>query len=131
LGGLVILRFGAEAMDLAPTTASALSSSVGLVLCALYLGGVGPRMGFTSTRQFLAPALALGLVWRLWIFLAALVSVVLGYRSHFFDPSEGGVALRLLEFLAGEVIVVGLAAGLLVLGIASWLSRATRPLGEA
>jgi polyferredoxin len=88
-------------------------------------------MGLTSPRQFLAPALALGFVWRLWIFLAALVSVVLGYKSHFFDPSEGRVVFRLLEFLAAEVMVVGLAAGLLVLGIASWVSRATRPLGEA
>lgn len=131
LGGLVILRFAAEAMDLAPTTASSLSPGVGLVLCALYLGGIGPRMGLTSPQRFLAPALALGLVWRLWIFLAALVSVVLGYKSHFFDPSEGRVVLRLLEFLAGEVIGVGLAAGLLVLAIASWASRATRPLGEA
>ncbi len=130
LGSLIILRSAAEAMDLSPTTASALSSSVGLVLSSLYLGGIGPRMGVTSPRQLLAPALALGLVWRLWIFLAALVSVVLRYRTHFFDPSEGRVVFRLLEFLAGEVIVVGLAAGLLVWGIASWLSRATRPLGE-
>jgi hypothetical protein len=128
LGGLVILRFAAEAMALAPTTTSALSSTLALILCALYLGGVGPRMGLTSPRQLLAPALALGLVWRLWIFLAALVSVVLGYESHFFDPAQDRLAFRLLEFLAGKVIGVGLASGLLVLAIASWISHATRPL---
>jgi len=131
LGGLVTLRFAAEALNLAPTTASALSSSVGLVLSGLYLGGIGPRMGVLSPRQLLVPALALGWVWRLWIFLAALVSAVLRYETHFFDPSQGRVAFRLLEFLGVEVIVVGFAAGLLVWGIALWVSRATRPLAEA
>ena len=59
------------------------------------------------------------------------MSVVLRYETHFFDPSQGRVAFRLLEFLGAEVIVVGFAAGLLVWGIASWVSRATRPLAEA
>lgn len=131
LGGLVTLRFAAEAMNLAPTTGAALSSSVGLLLSGLYLGGMGPRMGVVSRRQLLAPALALGWVWRLWIFLAALFSVVTRYKTHFFDPSQGRVALRLLEFLGEEVIVVGFAAGLLVWGIALWVSHATRPLAEA
>ncbi len=131
LGGLVILRFAAEAMTLAPTTASAWSSSVGLLLSSLYLGGIGPRMGVVSPRQLLAPALVLGWVWRFWIFLAALVSAVLGYETHFFDPSQDRVAFRLLEFLGWEVVVVGFAAGLLVWGIASWVSRATRPREEA
>jgi hypothetical protein len=131
LGGLVTLRFAAEAMSLAPTTASAWSSSVGLLLSGLFLGGIGPRMGLLSPRQLLAPALALGWVWRVWVFLAALVSVLLGYETHFFDPSQGRVAIRLLEFLGREVIVVGFAAGLLVWGIAMWTSRATRPRAEA
>ena len=131
LGGLVTLRFAAEAMNLAPTTAAAWSSSVGLLLSGLYLGGIGPRMGVLSPRQLLAPAFVLGWVWRLWIFLAALVSAVLRYETHFFDPSQDRVAFRLLEFLAAEVIVVGFAAGLFVWGIALWVSRATRPLAEA
>jgi putative Mn2+ efflux pump MntP len=128
---LVTLRFAAEAMNLAPTTASAWSSSVGLLLSGLYLGGIGPRMGVLSPRQLLAPALVLGWVWRLWNFLAALVSAVLGYETHFFHPSQDRVAFRLLEFLGWEVIVVGFAAGLLVWGIALWASRATRPLAVA
>jgi hypothetical protein len=131
LGGLVTLRFTAEAMNLAPTTASAWSSSVGLLLSGLYLGGIGPPMGVLSLRQLMAPALVLGWVWRLWVFLAAIVSAVLRYETHFFDPSQNRVAFRLLEFLGGEVIVVGFAGGLLVWGIASWVSRATRPLAEA
>ena len=130
LGGLVTLRFAAEAMNLAPTTAAAWSSSVGLLLSALYLGGIGPRMGVLTPRQLLAPALVLGWVWRLWIFLATLVSSLMGYQTHFFDPSQGRGAFRLVELL-GRDIVVGFAAGLLVWGIALWVSRATRPLAEA
>jgi hypothetical protein len=90
LGALVVLRFSAEAMNL-------------------------------------APALVLGWVWRLWILLAAFVSAALRYETHFFDPTQ----FRLLQFLGVEVIVVGFAAGLLVWGIALWVSRATRPLAEA
>ena len=118
-------------MNLAPTTAAAWSSSVSLLLNGLYLGGIGPRMGVLSPRQLLAPAFVLGGVWRLWVFLAALVSAVLRYETHFFDPSQGRVAFRLLEFLGRDVIVVGFAAGLLVWGIALWASRAMRPLAEA
>jgi hypothetical protein len=127
LGALVVLRFSAEAMNLAPTTAAAWSSSVGLLLSAFYLGGIAPRMGLLSPRQLLAPALVLGWVWRLWILLAAFVSAALRYETHFFDPTQ----FRLLQFLGVEVIVVGFAAGLLAWGIALWVSRATRPLAEA
>ena len=123
LGGLVTLRFAAEAMNFAPTTASAWSSTVGVLLCALYLGGIGPRMGFGSARQLLVPSLVLGWVWRFWIFLAALASATPLYKTHFFDPSEGRVAVRLLEFFGGEVIVVGAVAGMVVWGIAVWTSR--------
>lgn len=128
LGGLVTLRFAAEAMNFAPTTASAWSSTVGILLCAFYLGGIGPRMGFVSARQLLAPSLVLGWMWRFWIFLAALASATPLYRTHFFDPSKGRVAVRLLEFFGLEVIVVGAVAGLLVWGIAVWTFRATRPV---
>lgn len=125
LGGLVILRFAAEAMDLAPAIASALSSSVGLVLIALYLGGIGPRVGLSSPRQFLAPALALGWVWRVWILLATFVSAALGYETHFYDPTQ----FHLTRFIAVEVLAAGFAAGLCVWAIALWVSRATRPVG--
>lgn len=127
LGGLVTLRFAAEAMQLAPTTASAWSSTVGVLLSALYLGGIGPRMGFVSARQLLAPSLALGWVWRFWIFLAALASATPLYKTHFFDPSQGRVAVRLLEFFGGGVIIAGAVAGVAVWGIASWTFRVLKP----
>jgi len=75
---------------------------VGVLLCALYLGGIAPRMGFASARQLLAPSLIVGWVWRLWVFLAALASVPGLYRTHFFDPSQGRVAVRLLELFWGR-----------------------------
>ena len=127
LGGLVTLRFAAEAMNLAPTTASAWSSSVGVLLSAFYLGGIGPRLGLVSARQLLPPSLVLGWVWRFWIFLAALATVPGLYKTHFFDPSRGRVGVRLLEFFGGDVIVVGALAGLLVWGIAVWISRVIQP----
>ncbi len=129
LGGIVTLRFTAEAMHFAPTTASAWSSTVAVLLSALFLGGVGARSGYVSARQFLAPSLALGLVWRLWIYLAVLASAA-GTRTHFFDPSGGHVGLRLLESL-GVQIVAGVGAGLVVWGIAVRTSRATRPVAAA
>lgn len=127
LGGLMVLRLAAEAMHLAPTTASAWSSTVGVLLCALYVGGMGPRMGLASARQFLVPSLVLGWMWRFWVFLAALVSATPLVKTHFFDPSKGQVGVRLLEFLGGEVIVVGALAGILIWGIAVWTSRALQP----
>lgn len=131
LGGLVTLRFTAEAMNFAPTTASAWSSTVGVLLSALYLGGMGAQKGFVSARQLLVPSLVLGWVWRFWIFLAALASATPLYKTHFFDPSQGQVALRLAKFFGGEVLVVGFVAGLLVWGIACWTFRALSPAREA
>ena len=51
LGGLVIIRFWAEAMDVSPARAAAWSSTVAVLLSALYLGGVGRHMGITSAGQ--------------------------------------------------------------------------------
>jgi hypothetical protein len=131
LGGLVVIRFAAEAMNLSATTSSAWSSTVGFLLGGLYLGGIGRRMGLRSTRELLVPALVLGWVWRFWVFLAALASATLGWKSHFFDRSQGRVAFRLLAFFGWEVIVVGFAAGLLALGLAVCAARATRPFAES
>ena len=131
LGGLVILRFAAEAMGLAPTTASAWSSTVGVLLCALYVGGIGRQMGLVSARQFLVPSLVLGWMWRFWIFLAALASVPPLYKTHFFDPSQGHVAVRLLENFGTEVLVVGTVAGILIWGIAVWTSCVIQPTHTA
>lgn len=131
LGALVILRYSAEAMGFAPTTAAAWSSTVGTLLAACYLGGIGAYLGLTSFKQFLAPSLVLGWTWRFWIFVAALMSAAAPYyKTHFFDPSKGHLASRLLRFFAGEVVVVGFVAGLLVWGIAVWVSRAIRPLAR-
>ena len=127
LGAVVIMRFWTEAMGVEQWRAAAWSSTVGLLMCGFYLGGVGPRLGLTSARKLLAPSLALGWAWRLWVFIAAVLSAVSPfYKTRFFDPSQGEVAARLARLLVSSVIE-GFVAGLLVWGIACWIARATRP----
>ena len=128
LGALVILRFFTEALGMAETTSAAWSSSVGVLLCAVYLGGVAPGHGLTSYRRLLAPALVMGWTWRFWVLLAGLMSAAAPrFKTHFFDPSLGTDAGRLTRYFAGEFLVAGLVAGLLVWGIAIWTLRAVRP----
>ncbi len=127
LGAIVIIRYYVEALGAEPWRAAAWSSTVGVLLCAFYLGGVGPRLGLVSARQLLAPALVLGWAWRVWVFIAVLFSALLPYyKTHFFDPTAGRVAVRLGQLLA-VTVVEGFIAGLIVWGIAIWIARATRP----
>lgn len=126
LGALVIIRYWAEAMDVAPASAAAWSSTVGVLLCGFYLGGVGPRLGLTSAGQLFVPGVIIGWVWRFWVFLAAVMSATVPfYKTHFFDPSRGRVTVRLSGVLGGG-IVEGFLAGLVLWGIAAWILRATR-----
>ena len=128
LGILVILRYWVEAAGVAEPAPAAISSTVGILASAVYLGGISAKFGLTSSRQLLGPALALGWVWRLWLLLVTLLSAFVPfYKTHFFNPEQGQVAWRLVRFLFGGVLVEGLIAGLLVWAIAIWISRATRP----
>jgi len=123
LGALVMMRYSAEAMGADPARAAAWSSTVGILLCGFYLGGVAPRLG---QETLLAPALIIGWVWRFWIFLATVMSAAFPYyKTHFFDPSEGHVAMRLVRYFGGEVLLVGILAGLVVWVIAVWIRHAT------
>jgi hypothetical protein len=126
LGALVIMRYWFEAMKVPASTTAAFSSTVGIVLAAFYLGGVVPRLGQAGGRQLLVPALVLGWTWRLWVFIATVMSAFPPfYRTHFFNRAGGHVAARLAGALAGTV-VEGLIAGLIVWGIAVWIASATR-----
>jgi uncharacterized membrane-anchored protein YitT (DUF2179 family) len=130
LGALVIIRYWLEAMGVPSSSTAAWSSTVGILVAAFYLGGVGPRLGLAGARQLFVPALVLGWTWRLWVFIAMLLSALVPYyRTHFFDPSQGHVPARLAEALAGAV-VEGLIAGLIVWGIAAWIAYATREAKE-
>jgi hypothetical protein len=126
LGALVIMRYWLEAMGMPWSNTVAWSSTVGILIAGFYLGGVGPRLGLAGARQLLVPALVLGWTWRLWVFIATVVSALLPfYKTHFFDPATGNVPVRLAESLAGTG-VEGLIAGLIVWGIAAWIACATR-----
>ncbi len=127
LGALVVMRYAAEAMGSDPARAAAWSSTVGVLACGFYLGGVGPRLGLTSTGKLFVPAIVLAWVWRFWVFLASLLSALVPYyKTHFFDPSQGRVAVRLAQLL-GVSAVEGFVVGLVVWCTAIWISRATRP----
>ena len=126
LGVFVIMRYWTEAMGLEPLRTAAWSSTILVLLSAFYLGGVGPLVGLTKARQLLVPSLVLGWAWRLWVYLATLFAAFVPFfKTHFFDPSRGHVALRLLQALGGAV-VEGFIGGLLVWGIAAWIAGATQ-----
>jgi hypothetical protein len=132
LGALVIIRFWVEAMGMERWQAAAWSSSVAMLLCGFYLGGIGPRFGLSSPRRLLPPALAVAWVWRLFIYLATLLSALVPfYKTHFFDRSGDRIVARLAGFFILGVLLEGLIWGLLVWGIAVWISRATRKPVEA
>jgi VanZ family protein len=70
--------------------------------------------------------MVLGWTWRLWVFIATLMSALVPFhKTHFFDPSLGNVPVRLMGALVGTV-VEGFIGGLIVWGIAAWIACATR-----
>jgi len=130
LGALVIIRYWLEAMGVPWSQTAAWSSTVGVLIAGFYLGGMGPLLGLAGARQLFVPALVLGWIWRLWVFLATVMSALLPfYRTHFFDPSRGNVPVRLVRTLGGT-IVEGFIAGLIVWGIAAWIASATREAAD-
>jgi len=131
LGALVITRYWVEAMGADPARASAWSSTLAMLLCGFYLGGVGQCFGLKLGGQLLIPSILIGWAWRFWVFLAAVLSVVAPfYKTHFFDPSGGRVAVRLAESL-GVGVLEGFVYGVVVWGIAVWISHTARRTVEA
>ncbi len=126
IGALVVIRYWLEAMGVPGSNTAAWSSTVAVLIAGFYLGGVGPLLGLRGDRQLLAPALVLGWTWRLWVFIATLMSAIPGgFKTHFFDPTRGAVPARLAQALVGTA-VEGLIAGLILWGIAVWIASATR-----
>jgi len=126
LGALVVIRYWLEAMGVTGPNTAAWSSTVAVLIAGFYLGGVGPLLGLRGGRQLLAPALVLGWTWRLWVFIAILMSAIpSSFRTHFFNRAGGNVPARLAEALAGTA-VEGFIAGLILWGIAVWIASATR-----
>lgn len=131
LGALVIIRYWVEATGLEPARTAAWSSTVAALISGFYLGGIVPRLGPAPDRpagakSLFVPALVIAGTWRIWIFLAALLSALVPfYKTHFFDPSRGHVAVRLAHLL-GVNVVGGLISGVVIWTIALWIARATR-----
>lgn len=129
IGALVIIRFTLEAMGLDDVRTAPWSSTLGVLISAFFLGAMAASAGYSTARQLLAPSFAIAFSWRCWILLVTLLSAFVPFfKTHFFDPSKDEVASRLLKFFAGGVLMEGLIVGLLVWGIAVWISRATRPI---
>ena len=105
---------------------------MGVIVSAFFLGAMAWRAGYTTSRQLIAPSFAIAFAWRFWILLVTFLSALVPFfKTHFFDPTEGQVALRLLRFFAAGVVIEGLITGLVVWGIAVLISRATRPVAAA
>ncbi len=127
LGGLVVIRFWSEAMNMNPIVSSAWSSSVAFLLCGFYLGGVGALLGFSSSRKLLVPAMVLGWAWRFWTFVATLLGAAAPYyKTHFYTRPQAHPFAHLVVMFGAEVLLVGFVAGLIEWGIASWTSGAVR-----
>lgn len=132
LGALVIIRYFVEALGLEAWRAAAWSSTIGVLIAAFYLGGIAPRFGEAGTKRLLVHSLVIAYTWRIWLFLATLLSAVLPfYKTHFFDPTQGRVGVRLLQFVGFGVVVEGLVWGIVVWLIARWIARAMRPAETA
>jgi hypothetical protein len=126
IGALVVIRYWLEAMGVPGPNTVAWSSTVAVLIAGFYLGGVGPLLGLRGGRQLLAPALVIGWTWRLWVYIAVLMSALPGpFKTHFFDRSHGNVPGRLAQALVGTA-VEGFIAGLILWGIAVWIACATR-----
>jgi hypothetical protein len=128
IGALVIMRFTLEAMGVDAARTAAWSSTIGVLVSAFFLGAMAHRVGYSTARQLFVPSLAIAFAWRFWILLVTLLSAFVPFfKTHFFDPSQGQVAIRLLRFIGSGVLLEGVIIGLLVWGIAVWISRATKP----
>ena len=126
MGAIVIMRLWTEAMGLEPFRTAAWSSTLVVFLSAIYLGGIGPRMGLAGSRALLVPSLVLAWTWRFWVYLATVFAAFMPFfNTDFFNPIPGHVGVRLAGALARDV-VEGAIVGLIVWGIAVWIACATR-----
>ncbi len=110
LAVLVVARFVLELVGLPHDLARYVSSTVGLLLVAIYVAAIGPLRGaLRKFSQLLLPALTLSAWTEAWIILVTLISALLRLtRSHFAEPEDYGNWSHLGRHVAGHLIEIGI-----------------------
>jgi len=109
LAVLVVGRLVLELAGVPPNITRFVSSTVGLLLVAIYLAAVGPLRGaLCKFSQLLLPALTLS-AWTVgWIILVTIIAAMLRLsRSHFAEPEDYGNWGHLGRHVAGHLIEIG------------------------
>ena len=109
LVALVVGRLILELLGVPPHITRYISSTVGLLLVAIYVAAVGPlRGGLRKFSQFFLPALILAAWTEAWIILATVLAAVLRLsRSHFAEPQDYGNWGHLGRHVLGHAIAIG------------------------
>ena len=109
LAVLVVARLVLELVGVPHDIARFVSSTVGLLLVAIYVAAVGPlRGGLRKFSQLLLPALILAAWTEAWIILATIIAAVLRLsRSHFAEKEDFGNWGHLGRHVLGHTIEIG------------------------
>jgi hypothetical protein len=110
LAVLVVARFVLELVGLRHDIARYISSTVGLLIVAIYVAAIAPlRGGMQRFRQLLLPALVLSAWTEAWIIVATIIAAVFHLeRSHFAEKEDYGNWGHLFgEHVAGHLVAIG------------------------
>lgn len=109
LAVLVIARLVLELMGVPQDIARFISSTVGMLLVAIYVAAVGPlRGGLRKFSQLLLPALILAAWTEGWVILVTIIAAVLRLsRTHFAESEDYGNWGHLGRHVMGHVIEIG------------------------
>lgn len=103
---LVIARLVLELVGVPQNIARYVSSTVGLLLVAIYVAAVGPlRGGLRKSSQLVLPALVLSVWTEAWIILVTIIAAVLRLsRSHFAEQEDFGNWGHLGRHVLGHIV---------------------------
>ncbi|MGD0222950.1 MAG: hypothetical protein ABSF71_11485 [Terriglobia bacterium] len=109
LAVLVVARLVLELVGVPQDIARYLSSTVGMLLVAIYVAAVGPlRGGLRKFSRLLLPALILAAWTEGWVILVTIIAAVLRLsRTHFAESEDYGNWGHLGRHLMGHIIEIG------------------------